>query len=94
MLALAVFALQSIVLPVHPGRDMGRYVQAYVQFWYDDPVLPLVLNTRGPLAALGVGVPLELGGVGGGGLAGAPVRGLDRRLGRRRAEVRARGRPS
>jgi dolichyl-phosphate-mannose-protein mannosyltransferase len=62
-LALAVFALQSIVLPVYPGRDMGRYVQTFVQFWYDDAVLPSVLNTRGPLAALGVGLPLELGGV-------------------------------
>ncbi len=61
-LALAVFALQSVMLPVHQGRDMGRYVQTFVQYWYADPVLPSVLNTRGPLAALGVGVPLELGG--------------------------------
>ena len=42
---------------------MGRYVQTYVQYWYDDAVLPSVLNTRGPLASLGVGVPLELGGL-------------------------------
>jgi len=63
VLALAVFALQSIVLPVYPGRDMGRYVQTYVQYWYDDAVLPSVLSTRGPLAALGVSLPLELGGV-------------------------------
>jgi hypothetical protein len=62
-LALLVFALQSIVLPAYPGRDMGRYVQTYVQYWYDDAVLPSVLNTRGPLASLGVGLPLELGGV-------------------------------
>jgi hypothetical protein len=62
-LALAVFALQSAVLPVYPGRDMGRYVQTYVQYFYDDAILPSVLNTRGPLAALGVGLPLELGGV-------------------------------
>jgi len=63
LLALAVFAVQSIVLPAYPGRDMGRYVQTYVQYWYGDAVLPSVLNTRGPLAALGVGVPLELGGL-------------------------------
>ena len=62
-LALVVFAVQSIVLPAYPGRDMGRYVQTYVQYWYDDAVLPSVLNTRGPLASLGVGLPLELGGV-------------------------------
>ncbi len=62
-LALAAFALQSVAYPVQPGRDMGRYVQTFVQYGYADPVLPTVLNSRGPLAALGVGVPLELGGV-------------------------------
>ncbi len=62
LLALAVFALQSAVLPVHPGRDMGRYVQSYLQLFQAEPILPSVLNERGPLAALGVGVPLELGG--------------------------------
>jgi len=62
VLALAVFALQSVVLPVHPGRDMARYVQTFVQLPYDELILPPVMNTRGPLAALGVGVPLELGG--------------------------------
>jgi Dolichyl-phosphate-mannose-protein mannosyltransferase len=62
VLALAVFAVQSAVLPVYPGRDMGRYVQTFVQLPYDEIVLSSVMNTRGPLAALGVGVPLELGG--------------------------------
>lgn len=62
VVALAVFALQSAVLPVYPGRDMSRYIQAFVQLWYEVPVLPSVLNTRGPLASLGVGLPLELGG--------------------------------
>ena len=62
VIALAVFALESLVLPAQHGRDMGRYVQTYVQLGYDEPVLPSVLNTRGPIAALGVGLPLELGG--------------------------------
>ena len=57
-----VFALQSIALPVGPGRDMGRYVQAFLQLGYDEPVLVSVADTRGPLASLGVGLPLELGG--------------------------------
>jgi hypothetical protein len=61
-LALAVFALQTVFLPVYPGRDMGRYVETYVQFGYHVPILPAVLNTRAPLAALGVSVPLEIGG--------------------------------
>jgi hypothetical protein len=63
VLALAGFAIQSLVLPVYPGRDMGRYVQTYVQYWYDEPVYPAVLNTRGPLSAVGVSVPLQLGGI-------------------------------
>jgi hypothetical protein len=62
MLSLAVFALQSVILPAYPGRDMARYLQTFVQLGYHVPVYPAVLNTRGPLAALGVGVPLELGG--------------------------------
>jgi hypothetical protein len=60
--ALAVFALQSIILPAYPGRDMARYLQTFVQLGYHVPVYPAVLNTRGPLSALGVGLPLELGG--------------------------------
>jgi hypothetical protein len=57
-----VFALQSIVLPVGPGRDMGRYVEAFLQLGYHEPILTSVADTRGPLASLGVGIPLELGG--------------------------------
>jgi hypothetical protein len=63
-LALAVFALQSAFLPAYPGRDMARYLQTFFQLGYDVPVYPAVLNTRGPLSALGVGVPLEIGGWG------------------------------
>jgi hypothetical protein len=62
VLALAVFALESAVLPVGAGRDMQRYVQAFLQLGYAKPILPEVVNERGPLAALGVGVPLEVGG--------------------------------
>ena len=62
VLALAVFAVQSVVLPVQPGRDMPRYVQTYLQFFNEEPILPSVLNSRGPLTALGVSVPLEIGG--------------------------------
>jgi hypothetical protein len=61
-LALAVFALESVFLPAYPGRDMTRYLQAFFQLGDAVPIYPAVINTRGPLAALGVGVPLELGG--------------------------------
>src|SRR3954453_15766191 len=59
---LGVFALQSVFLPVYPGRDMSRYLETFFQLGYHVPVYPAVLNTRGPLAAIGVGVPLALGG--------------------------------
>ena len=61
-LALAVFALESVFMPAYPGRDMARYLQTFFQLGYHVPVYPAVLNTRGPLSALGVGVPLEIGG--------------------------------
>jgi hypothetical protein len=60
--ALGVFALESIFLPAYPGRDMSRYLETFFQLPYHVPVYPAVLNTRGPLAAIGVGVPLLLGG--------------------------------
>src|SRR5919204_6785148 len=62
VVALAVFAIESAVLPAYAGRDMARYLQTFVQLGYHEPVYPAVLNTRGPLAALGVGVPLEISG--------------------------------
>jgi hypothetical protein len=61
-LALAVFTVQSVFLPAYPGRDMSRYLETFFQLGYHVPVYPAVLNTRAPLAALGVGVPLEAGG--------------------------------
>ena len=63
-LALAVFALESVFLPAYPGRDMSRYLETFFQLGYDVPVYPAVLNTRGPLSAIGVGVPLDISVVG------------------------------
>src|SRR5262249_3360059 len=60
--SLAVYGIQSAVLPAHAGRAMARYLQAFVQLGYRVPIYPAVLNSRGPFAALGVGLPLELGG--------------------------------
>jgi glycosyl transferase family 87/dolichyl-phosphate-mannose-protein mannosyltransferase len=62
LLALAVFALESAFLPAYPGRDMSRYLQTFFQLGYHVPLYPQVLNTRGPISAIGVAVPLELGG--------------------------------
>jgi hypothetical protein len=41
---------------------MVRYVQAFLQLPWQTPIVPSVMNTRGPLANLGVGLPLEAGG--------------------------------
>ena len=60
--ALAVFCLESVFMPAYPGRDMSRYLETFFQLGYHVPVYPAVLNTRGPLSALGVGVPLALSG--------------------------------
>src|SRR5262245_48598832 len=60
--ALVVFAVQSAVLPAYPGRDMSRYLETFFQLGYHVPVYPAVLNTRGPLAAIGVAVPLSISG--------------------------------
>jgi hypothetical protein len=60
--ALVVFAVESIFLPAYPGRDMARYLETFFQLGYSVPVYPAVLNSRGPLSALGVGVPLSVSG--------------------------------
>jgi hypothetical protein len=60
--ALAVFALESVFLPAYPGRDMTRYLETFFQLGYSVPLYPPVLNTRGPLSALGVGMPLSVSG--------------------------------
>jgi hypothetical protein len=60
--ALAVFALESVFLPAYPGRDMSRYLETFFQLGYHVPIYPAVLNTRGPLSAIGVGVPLAISG--------------------------------
>src|SRR5204863_9553904 len=62
LIALAVYGLQGAFLPAYPGRDMARYLQTFFQLGYHVPVYPAVLNTRGPLSAIGVAVPLAIGG--------------------------------
>src|SRR5438309_170553 len=60
--AVAVFVLETIVLPSYPGRDLARYVETFVQLGNRVPVYPAVLATRGPLSAVGVGLPLAISG--------------------------------
>lgn len=63
--ALAFYGLQSVALPVVPGRDFGTYLRFYVQMWDWDSVLPMSMLFRTPLAPLVVGGSLDfVGGFG------------------------------
>jgi hypothetical protein len=63
--ALAVYGLESIALPVVPGRDFGTYLRFYVQMFDWDSVLPMSMLFRTPVAPLVVGGSLDvLGGYG------------------------------
>ena len=60
--ALLVFGLRSIALPVIPGRDFGTYVGYYVQMWDWHSVVPMAMLFRTPLAPLVIGGTLDLFG--------------------------------
>ena len=68
-LALFVFGLRSIALPVIPGRDFGTYIGYYVQMWDWHSVVPMSMLFRTPLAPLVLGGTLDL--LGGWGLQSA-----------------------
>jgi hypothetical protein len=59
---LAVYALQSVALPVIPGRDFGTYLRFYDQMWEWESVLPMSMLFRTPLAPLVIGVSLDAAG--------------------------------
>jgi hypothetical protein len=61
-LALCVFGVRSIALPVIPGRDFGTYIGYYVQMWDWHSVVPMSQLYRTPLAPLVVGGSLDLFG--------------------------------
>ena len=59
-LALGVFGVRSIALPVIPGRDFGTYIGYYVQMWDWHSVVPMSQLYRTPLAPLVIGGTLDL----------------------------------
>ncbi len=60
--AVAVWWLEAIVLPLAPGRDFGTYLGAYVELFQARPIdLGYVLN-RTPVAPLVMGGLLDLAG--------------------------------
>ena len=62
LVALAVYALQSLAVPLVAGRDLGTYLRYYAQFGDSSPPLPMAMLFRTPVAPFAVGVPLDLGG--------------------------------
>ena len=59
-LALGVFGVRSIALPVIPGRDFGTYIGYYVQMWDWHSVVPMSQLYRTPLPPLVIGGTLDL----------------------------------
>jgi hypothetical protein len=62
ILALAVYALESVAVPLHAGRDFGGYLRYYVHFFELDPVVEIWSLTRGPVASFASVAPLDIGG--------------------------------
>ena len=60
--ALAQFAIVSVVLPVQPGRDFGDYLWFYVQSGDWQSVFPMSMLFRTPVAPLLIGGPLDIAG--------------------------------
>ena len=63
VLALLVYAAVSVVLPLAPGRDLGRYLVIYAQLFDDHVVYPYALAARTPGTPLVVGGLLDAGAV-------------------------------
>jgi hypothetical protein len=62
--SLAGYGLQSLALPLFPGRDLGTYVGYYDQFLHG-AVQPMLMLYRTPLSSLLVGASLDFLGAGG-----------------------------
>ena len=62
VLALVVYAFESVGWALRPGRDLGVYLRYYVQLGQDHPVFPWAMLTRTPVAPLFAGGLLEAGG--------------------------------
>lgn len=63
LVALVVYAAVSVVLPLAPGRDLGRYLVIYAQLFDDHVVYPYALAARTPGTPLVVGGLLDAGAV-------------------------------
>jgi hypothetical protein len=62
LVALAVYALESLAVPLVAGRDLGTYLRYYAMFGDASPPLSMAMLFRTPVVPFAVGVPLDLGG--------------------------------
>jgi Dolichyl-phosphate-mannose-protein mannosyltransferase len=62
-LGLLVYGVVSVVLPLAPGRDLGRYLVVYAELFDGHVVYPYALASRTPGTPLVVGALLDAGSV-------------------------------
>src|SRR6266550_6439170 len=62
VLALAVYAFESVGWPLQEGRDLGVYLRYYVQIGQGDPVFPWAMLSRTPVTPVVAGLLLSAGG--------------------------------
>lgn len=60
--AVLVFSVESVALPVIPGRDFGTYLRYWAQIGDWHSVWPMTMLFRTPLAPIVVGLPLDVAG--------------------------------
>lgn len=61
-LALGVYGLVSLAMPLIEGRDLGTYLRYYSQLFDAEPALPMSMLFRTPVAPLVLGGSLDLWG--------------------------------
>ncbi|TML23658.1 MAG: hypothetical protein E6G32_05360 [Actinobacteria bacterium] len=62
VVALAVYAFESVGWPLQEGRDLGVYLRYYVQIGQPHPVFPWAMLSRTPLTPVVAGLLLSAGG--------------------------------
>src|SRR2546423_14429302 len=62
VVAVVVYAFESIGWPLGAGRDLGVYLRYWIQLGQGDPVFPWSMLSRTPVTPVVAGVLLSAGG--------------------------------